>query len=97
MADLSGISGELPTQGPTPGQGIQGVSGGANPASPNLLQTPVHTLGDLKALLISSLGEEDGTKFYNNILKSFASSMISQVQSFTKHEHEISKQMQNPG
>lgn len=48
------------------------------------LHTKVSTLGQLKHLLESKLGKEDGEKLYSMFMKSFAMIMLAQVQKSAK-------------
>ena len=86
--DSSGIGGPTESTGPD-----KIPSGPSEGALENALHTPVKTLGDLKRVLISSMGEKEGTKFYNNFLKSFAMLMLNQVQHAASAAKKASRQM----
>jgi hypothetical protein len=80
---------ELPPSQQVGGVGEGGESGDIGAA----LHTKVSTLGELKAMLIACLGEEQGKKFYNQFLSSFALLMIQQVQGAAQHAKQSSQNM----
>jgi len=75
----SGVGGSSHTPEKVPGLGATTGVGSENVG--DLLHTKVATLGELKAVLVQSLGEHQGTKFYNMFIQSFAMIMLQQIQS----------------
>lgn len=67
--------------GPTKGAGQAGM------------QTQVRTLDDVKNALISALGEEKGKKMYNQFLRAFAETMLSQIRSTAESAKQATKKM----
>lgn len=57
------------------------------------METPVHTLGQLKQVLIQSLGEEKGKKLYNHFLMSLVASMLSQIRQSQQSADQATKSM----
>lgn len=86
-----------PTEGPKTGQTgptgpISGDEGGGGTMGA-ALSTPVHSLGELKELLIANLGKEKGTKFYNMVLKTIGMMMLSQVQGASEQARKAAHEM----
>lgn len=74
-----GISGMPDPENPI--SKVEGPSDGAAGADiSGLMKIKVGTLGQLKAALIQYLGEKEGMKFYNQFLRTFAMTMLQQVQ-----------------
>lgn len=61
------------------------------------MQTPVSNTGDLKAMLIGKLGEEEGTKLYNGFMKSFVMIMLQQIQESAAHAKAASQRARHGG
>lgn len=57
------------------------------------LHTGVRTTGELKQLLIKSLGEKDGKKLYNSFMQSIGMMMLSQVQKSAEHAKKAAQEM----
>lgn len=81
---------DTPQAGPTGPVGDKSGGGGSIGAA---MSTPVHNLGELKQVLISNLGQEKGTQFYNMFLKTMAMMMLSQVQQSAEQAKKASQQM----
>jgi hypothetical protein len=61
------------------------------------MQTPVSSTGDLKAMLIAKLGEEEGLKLYNGFMKSFVMLMLQQIQESAAHAKAASQRARYGG
>lgn len=59
------------------------------------LHTGVRTIGELKQLLISSLGPKAGTEFYNNFMKTMTLTMLAQVQKSAEHAKQAAREMRS--
>ncbi|NGX61983.1 MAG: hypothetical protein K940chlam9_01476 [Chlamydiae bacterium] len=58
------------------------------------LHGKVRTLGQLKSLLTSTLGEKEGTKLYNSFMTSMAMLTLDQVKRSAERAKQASKQME---
>jgi hypothetical protein len=87
--DTSGIT---PTPAGTPKIPGEGQGGGGLQAA---ITTPVKTLGDLKNLLISNLGPQQGTKLYNTFLKSIAMAMLAPLRTAQQQAQQAVRQMRS--
>ncbi len=60
------------------------------------MSTPVRTLGELKSVLLKSLGKEKGTKLYNHFLMGIVQSMLSDVRQAAQRADQAAKDMNQP-
>jgi len=90
MDSSSGVGGTSPKPGEISGMGEKGP--GDSDLS-GLMHTKVSTLGELKSLLISHLGEKKGTKFYNEFLTSFGMLMLQQIQESAEQARQAAQNM----
>ncbi len=94
MGDPGSIGREPSPIKPTESSGVGQVPGEPSGGNiENALHTPVSTLGQLKKVLIDTLGEKEGTKMYNSFIKSFAMQMISQIQQSAEQAKKAAQQM----
>lgn len=96
MGDASGIGREGKPIQPSESTGPKELSGDVSGGSiQKALHTPVKTLGQLKKVLIDNLGEKEGTKLYNNFIKSFALMMLSQIREAAQGAAKAAQQMRS--
>lgn len=88
---MSQTGGLEPTSGTSQPGGLPEQLSGQEGA--NVMQTPIHTLGELKKVLVEHFGEKDGKKAYNNFLFSFGMLMLSQVQHSADQAKKASQRM----
>lgn len=92
MSDTSGVGtgGTSPTE-PSGTSGPEAI--GADGSSESLLDTPISSLSQLKSVLISHLGPQEGTKMYNNFLKSIAITMLIPLQASAQQAQDAAQSM----
>jgi len=91
MSSSKGIGG--PSSSPEEIPGLGEVSGLSQSEVSGLLHTGISNLGQLKSVLISYLGEEQGKKFYNEFMKSFAMQILEQMQQSAQQAKKASEHM----
>lgn len=89
MSHSGGVGGPSPKI-PGVGAAPEGVSGEDVAAA---MHAPIHTLGELKNVLISHFGEKEGMKVYNGFMMSFAMIMLSQVRQTAQQAQKASQSM----
>jgi len=57
------------------------------------MQTPVSTLGQLKSVLISHLGEQQGTKLYNQFLAAMVQTMLAPLRTAAQNAQQATQNM----
>jgi hypothetical protein len=98
MSNTQGIGPSGPQKPIEPATGPMGdkQSGSGEGGIQAALHTPVSNLDQLKQLLISSLGEEEGKKLYKSFMTTFAMMMVQQMQHSAQHAKEAAQHMRMP-